>query len=60
MASSPDSSNEGYPGEEFCAGTYFNRKVTWWSQVRSFNDYIARCCHMLRQLLTPGIPSSCA
>jgi hypothetical protein len=47
--SSATRSDEGYPGEEFCSGTYFNRKVTWWSQVRSFNDYIARCSHMLRQ-----------
>jgi hypothetical protein len=47
--SSATRSDEGYPGTEFCSGTYFNRKVTWWSQVRSFNDYIARCSHMLRQ-----------
>ena len=47
--SSATRSDEGYPGEEFCSGTYFNRKVTWWSQVRAFNDYIARCSHMLRQ-----------
>jgi len=47
--SSATRSDEGYPGEEFCSGTYFNRKVTWWSQVRGFNDYIARCSHMLRQ-----------
>ncbi|MBJ7395660.1 MAG: hypothetical protein JHC76_06385 [Akkermansiaceae bacterium] len=47
--SSATRTGEGYPGEEFCSGTYFNRKVTWWSQVRGFNDYIARCSHMLRQ-----------
>ncbi|MCX6873866.1 MAG: glycosyl hydrolase [Verrucomicrobia bacterium] len=47
--SSATRSDEGYPGEEFCSGTYFNRKVTWWSQVRAFNDYIARCSHLLRQ-----------
>ena len=47
--SSATRSDEGYPGTEFCSGTYFNRKVTWWSQVRAFNDYIARCSHMLRQ-----------
>lgn len=47
--SSATRSDEGFPGTEFCAGTYFNRKVTWWSQARSFNDYIGRCSHMLRQ-----------
>jgi len=47
--SSATRSDEGYPGTEFCSGTYFNRKVTWWSQVRGFNDYIARCSHILRQ-----------
>jgi hypothetical protein len=47
--SSATRSEEGYPGTEFCSGTYFNRKVTWWSQVRGFNDYIARCSHILRQ-----------
>ena len=47
--SSATRSDEGYPGEEFCSGTYFNRKVTWWREARCFNDYIARCSHLLRQ-----------
>ncbi len=42
-------SDEGTPGTEFIAGTHFNRRVTWWNQVRPFCDYVARCCHLLQQ-----------
>jgi hypothetical protein len=42
------------PGTEFCAGTHFNRKITWWNQSRGFNDYIARCSHLLQQGLFVG------
>ncbi|MEI7900308.1 MAG: glycosyl hydrolase, partial [bacterium] len=47
--SSATRSEEGYPGTEFCSGTYFNRKVTWWREARCFSDYIARISHMQRQ-----------
>ena len=47
--SSATRSGDGFPGTEFCAGTHFNRKITWWSQARSFSDYIARCSHLLQQ-----------
>jgi len=40
---------DGWPGTEYCAGTHFNRKITWWRQARGFSDYIARCSHMLQQ-----------
>jgi hypothetical protein len=41
--------NDGTPGNEFHAGTHFNRKVTWWNQARPFTDYLARCSYMLQQ-----------
>ena len=47
--SSATRSEDGYPGTEFCAGTHFNRKITWWQQARGFSDYIARCSHLLQQ-----------
>ena len=47
--SSATHSGDGTPGTEFCAGTHFNRKITWWKQSRGFTDYIARCSHMLQQ-----------
>ena len=47
--SSATRSEDGVPGTEFCAGTHFNRKITWWNQARSFSDYVARCSHMLQQ-----------
>ena len=47
--SSATRSEDGLPGTEFCAGTHFNRKVTWWNQARCFSDYIARCSHLLQQ-----------
>lgn len=47
--SSATRSEDGLPGTEFCAGTHFNRKVTWWNQARGFSDYIARCSHLLQQ-----------
>jgi hypothetical protein len=40
---------DGTPGNEFHAGTHFNRKITWWNQARSFTDYLARCSYLLRQ-----------
>jgi hypothetical protein len=47
--SSATRSEDGFPGTEFCAGTHFNRKVTWWNQARCFSDYIARCSYLLQQ-----------
>ena len=47
--SSATRSEDGLPGTEFCAGTHFNRKITWWNQARCFSDYIARCSHLLQQ-----------
>ena len=47
--SSATRTGDGYPGTEFCAGTHFNRKLTWWNQARCFNDYVARCSHLLQQ-----------
>jgi hypothetical protein len=37
------------PGNEFHAGTHFNRKITWWNQAKSFTDYVARCSYLLQQ-----------
>ena len=45
-ATQPDA---GTPGDEFHAGTHFNRKITWWNQARSFTDYLARCSYLLQQ-----------
>ena len=47
--SSATHSGDGMPGTEFCAGTHFNRKITWWNQARPWADYVARCSHMLQQ-----------
>jgi hypothetical protein len=47
--SSTTHTGDGTPGTEFCAGTHFNRKITWWNQARSFTDYVARCSHLLQQ-----------
>lgn len=47
--SSATRSEDGWPGTEFCAGTHFNRKLTWWNQSHGFNNYIARCSHLLQQ-----------
>jgi len=47
--SSATRSEDGLPGTEFCAGTFFNRKITWWNQAHGFTDYIARCSHLLQQ-----------
>lgn len=52
--SSATRSEDGFPGTEFCAGTHFNSKITWWKQSRGFNDYIARCSHLLQQGLFVG------
>ena len=47
--SSTTHTGDGTPGTEFCAGTHFNRKITWWNQARGFTDYVARCSHLLQQ-----------
>ncbi|MCX6880373.1 MAG: glycosyl hydrolase [Verrucomicrobia bacterium] len=47
--SSATRSEDGVPGTEFCAGTHFNRKITWWNQARCFSDYVARCSYLLQQ-----------
>jgi hypothetical protein len=52
--SSATRSEDGLPGTEFFAGTHFNRKITWWNESRGFNDYIARCSHLLQQGLFVG------
>ena len=52
--SSATRSEDGFPGTEFCAGTHFNRKITWWNQAHCFSDYIARCSHLLQQGLFVG------
>lgn len=52
--SSATRSGEGFPGTVYCAGTHFNRKVTWWNQARPFVDYVARCSHLLQQGLFVG------
>lgn len=40
---------DGTPGNEFHAGTHFNRKVTWWPEAKSFTDYVGRCSFLLQQ-----------
>ena len=40
---------DGSPGDEFHAGTHFNRKITWWNQAKSLTDYFARCSYLLQQ-----------
>ena len=47
--SSATHSGDGTPGTEYFAGTYFNRKITWWNEARCFADYIARCSYLLQQ-----------
>jgi len=47
--SSATHSGDGVPGNEFYAGTHFNRKITWWNQAHCFTDYVARCSHLLQQ-----------
>ena len=42
-------SGAGTPGDEFHAGTHFNRKITWWNQAKPFTDYLARCSYLLQQ-----------
>ncbi len=39
----------GIPGNEYFAGTHFNRNVTWWNKATAFTDYINRCCYLLSQ-----------
>ena len=39
----------GFPGRTYHAGVDMNPQVVWWSKVRPFMDYLARCCHMLQQ-----------
>lgn len=41
--------DEGYPGRSYHAGVDMNPKVVWWSKVRPFMDYLARCSYMLQQ-----------
>jgi hypothetical protein len=47
--SSTSSPGDGLPGNEFFAGTHFDRRITWWPSAHVFTDYIARCQHLLRQ-----------
>lgn len=42
-------SADGVPGNEFAAGTHFNRHVTWWTQIDAFSDYVARCQALLQR-----------
>lgn len=39
----------GYPGWTYHAGVDMNPQVVWWPKARPFMDYLARCCHLLRQ-----------
>ncbi|MFP4622248.1 MAG: glycosyl hydrolase [Bacteroidales bacterium] len=45
--SSPD--KYGIPGNEYFAGTHFNRHVTWWDESRNFVNYLNRTQHLLSQ-----------
>ena len=40
---------DGQPGNEYFAGTHFNRNVTWWEQSGAWLAYIARCQYLLQQ-----------
>lgn len=38
------------PGVSFrFVGTVFHRSLSWWEQSKAWNEYVARCQHMLRQ-----------
>jgi hypothetical protein len=38
------------PGVSFLhIGTVFHRSLSWWEQSKPWNEYVARCQHMLRQ-----------
>ena len=47
FTSSPD--EMGSPGNEYFAGTHFNRHVTWWDMAEGITSYIARCQAMMQQ-----------
>lgn len=38
----------GYPGIVYYAGTHFNDRVTWWSKVKPFNDYLSRISYIFQ------------
>jgi hypothetical protein len=39
----------GTPGNEYFAGTHFNRHVTWWDESKAFVSYLNRTQYMLSQ-----------
>jgi len=46
--------SEGFPGQQYFAGTHLNPLVTWWDKSAPFFDYINRCQALLQQ----GLPVS--
>ncbi|MFM2083094.1 MAG: hypothetical protein RL380_1785 [Verrucomicrobiota bacterium] len=44
--------SEGFPGQQYFAGTHLNPNVTWWAKSKPFFDYINRCQAMLQR----GLP----
>lgn len=44
---SPDS--EGFPGQQYFAGTHLNPQVTWWHLSEPFFAYLNRCQFLLQQ-----------
>jgi hypothetical protein len=47
FTASPD--EYGEPGNEYFAGTHFNRHVTWWKESEAFVRYMNRCSFILSQ-----------
>ncbi|WP_343667518.1 glycosyl hydrolase [Chitinophaga sp.] len=47
FTSSPASMGE--PGQEYFAGTHFNRHITWWPFADAFFNYMARVQYMMQQ-----------
>jgi len=46
FTNSPD--EMGLPGQEYFAGTHFNRHITWWKFSKAFFDYMARVQYMMQ------------
>ena len=40
---------QGFPGQQYFAGTHLNPNVTWWPQSASFFAYINRCQALLQR-----------
>jgi hypothetical protein len=39
----------GEPGQEYFAGTHFNRHITWWKYADAFFNYMGRVQYMMQQ-----------